>query len=138
MYYIGNFQHLTDQQATNETGRRHGDFAMMVQAGSAEEALALFRQRLAQFRKSTDFFDGQSVIYITHLLEFDQFPTNEAVLLNFKSYAGDPKMPFIACAVPTEQSNACHIHEWQSNRPTTEGQTDSLFMEFNERSSTEG
>lgn len=135
MYYIGNFQHITDQQESNEAGRRHGDFAMMVKAGSAKDAMDMFRQRLAQFRESTSFFNGQSTIYITHLLEFDQFPTDEAVLLNFKSYAGDPRMPFIACAVPTEQSNACHIHDWQSNQPTTEGQKDSLFMEFHERSS---
>ena len=131
MYYIGNFQHLTDQQEANERNRRHGDFAMMVQARSAEQAVDLFRQRLTQFRNTTEFFKGRSTIYITQLLEIDKFPVEEAVLLNFKSYAGDPQMPFIACAVPTEQSNACHIHDWQSNQPTTEGQRDSLFLEFN-------
>lgn len=131
MYYIGNFQHVTDHKEADESERRHGDFVMMVQARSSEHALDKFRHRLAQFRNTTDFFKGQSIIYITQLLEFDQFPAEEAVLLNFKSYAGDPRMPFIACVVPTEQHNACNIHDWQSNQPTTEGQRDRLFMEFN-------
>lgn len=130
MYYIANFQYLTDQQNDNETDRRHGAFSMMVQADSADQALAKFRQRLIAFRDSATFFEGHCAIYISQLLEFDQVPQQEALMLNFKSYVGDPILPFIACVVPTEQSNTCTIHEWQENQPMTEGHEDSLFIEF--------
>lgn len=130
MYFIGDFQHLSDQQAENEQDRRHGSFSMMVEADSVDSAIEKFRQRLLNFKEATTFFDGQCTIFISQLLEFDQFPQQEAVILNFKSFAGDPLMPFIACAVPSEQSNACNIHEWQNNRPVTEGREDSVFLEF--------
>ena len=130
MYFIGNFQHISDQQAENEQDRRHGDFSMMVKADTAESALDKFRQHLVDFKESATFFEGQCEIYITQLLEFDQIPQNEAVILNFKSYAGDPVMPFIACVVPSEQSNSCSIHEWQNNRPVTEGREDNVFLKF--------
>lgn len=130
MYFIGNFQHITDQESPNEDQRRHGSFSMMVSADSMNEALENFRLRLIEFKKSSTFFEGQCTIYITQMLEFDQFPTQDAVLLNFKSYAGDPVMPFIACVVPTEQSNACSIHQWKENQPFTEGRQDSVFIKF--------
>jgi hypothetical protein len=130
MYFIGDFKHLSDQQAENEQDRRHGNFSMMVEADSVESAIEKFRQRLLNFKEATTFFEGQCTIFISQLLEFDQFPRQEAVLLNFKSFAGDPLMPFIACAVPSEQSNACSIHEWQNNKPVTEGREDSVFLEF--------
>lgn len=130
MYFIGDFQHLSDQQAENEQDRRHGNFSMMVEADSVESALEKFRQRLLIFKDATTFFEGHCTIFILQVLEFKQFPQQEAVLLNFKSFAGDPLMPFIACAVPSEQSNACSIHEWQNNRPVTEGREDSVFLEF--------
>jgi hypothetical protein len=130
MYFIGDFQHLSDQQSENEHNRRHGNFSMMVEAESAESALEKFRQRLLTFKEATSFFDGHCTIFISQLLEFDQLPQHEAVLLNFRSFAGDPLMPFIACSVPSEQSNACSIHEWQNNRPVTEGREDSVFLEF--------
>lgn len=130
MYFIGNFQYLTDQQNNDENDRRHGGFSMMVKAETSDQALDKFKQRLKEFRTSSTFFQGKCSIYISQLLEFDQFPENEAVMLNFKSYAGDPVLPFIACVVPSEQSNACTIHEWQNNQPYTEGREDSLFMTF--------
>lgn len=130
MYFIGNFQHLSDQQAGNEQDRRHGDFSMIVEADTVDAALDKFRQRLVQFKEGAAFFEGQCKIYISQLLEFDQIPQKEAVILNFKSYAGDPVMPFIACVVPSEQSNSCSIHEWQNNRPTTEGREDNVFIKF--------
>ena len=130
MYLIGNFQHVTDQQATDENNRRHGSFSMMVSAHSSDDALNLFRERLKAFKKSSTFFEGKCTIYITQMMEFDHIPRQEAVLLNYKSFAGDPVMPFIACVVPTEQSNACHIHEWQENQPVTEGRKDNVFIEF--------
>lgn len=130
MYFIGNFQHISDQQSNDETQRRHGSFSMMVSADAIDDALEYFRLRLIEFKKSSTFFEGHCTIYLTQMLEFDQIPSEDAVLLNFKSFAGDPVMPFIACVVPTEQSNACSIHEWQSNQPLTEGQKDSVFIEF--------
>ncbi len=131
MYFVANFQHISDQQATDETERRHGSFSMMVESDSMDDALDKFRQRLVSFNESTTFFEGNCTIYITQLLELNSFPKNEAFIVNFKSFAGDPVMPFIACVVPTEQSNACSIHEWQKNRPITEGHEDSVFIKFN-------
>ena len=133
MYFIGNFEHITDQQNSIERDRRHGTFSMMVEADSSKAALQLFRQRLMLFRDKSSLFSGQCTIYITQLLEFDRIPDEEAVLLNFKSFAGDPIMPHIACVVPTEQSNSCSIHEWVDNQPVTEGEMDSLFLEFGEK-----
>jgi hypothetical protein len=130
MYFVADFQHLTDQQAENEQDRRHGSFSMIVKADSAESALEKFRQRLLMFKNSTTFFEGRCTIFVSQLIEFDQFPQQDAVILNFKSFAGDPLMPFIACAVPSAQNNACSIHEWQNNRPVTEGREDSVFLEF--------
>lgn len=130
MYFIGNFQYLSDQQKESEAERRHGLFSMMVQADSADLALDNFRRRLAAFRQSSSLFEGRCTVYISQLLEFNQIPQEDAVLLNFRSYVGDPVLPFIACVVPTEQSNSCTIHEWNRNHPTTEGRTDTLFIEF--------
>ena len=130
MYFIGNFQYLMDQQKENERDRRHGLFSLLVQADSADQALERFRQRLAAFRRASAFFEGQCTIFINQLLEFNKIPEQDAVMLNFRSYVGDPILPFISCVVPTEQSNACTIHEWQSKQPLTEGQQDSLFIEF--------
>ncbi len=130
MYFIGNFQYLSDQQKESEAERRHGLFSMMVQADSADLALDNFRRRLSAFRQSSSLFEGRCTIYISQLLEFNQIPQEDAVLLNFRSYVGDPVLPFIACVVPTEQSNSCTIHEWNRNHPTTEGRADALFIEF--------
>jgi hypothetical protein len=130
MYFIGNFQYLTDQQKKNEQERRHGSFSMIIQTDSADQALELFRQRLCEFHRSSTFFEGHCIIYISQLLEFDHFPDEEAVMLNFRSYAGDPILPYISCVVPTEQNNACTIHEWRKKLPVTEGREDSLFLEF--------
>ena len=130
MYFIGNFQYLNDQQKESEAERRHGLFSMMVQADSVDMALDKFRQRLTGFHQSSSLFEGRCTIYISQLLEFNQLPQEEAVLLNFRSYVGDPILPFIACVVPTEMSNSCTIHEWNRNHPTTEGREDTLFIEF--------
>ena len=130
MYFIGNFQHITDHQSDSENDRRYGSFSLMVSAKTADDALEKFRLRLLAYRDSTTFFQGKCTIFITQLLEFEQFPENEAIMLNFKSFAGDPVMPFIACVVPTEQSNACSIHEWDQGRPLTEGRMDTVFIQF--------
>lgn len=130
MYFIANFQHLTDQQAAGESNRRYGAFTMMVEADSTETALGKFRQKLIDFRANSSLFEGRCSIYLSQLIEFDLFPNDEPVLVNFKSFAGDPVLPYISCVVPTEQSNACNIHEWDNNQPYTEGHKDSLFLDF--------
>jgi hypothetical protein len=130
MYFIGNFQHISHQLADDENERRHGSFSMMVTADKTNDAVEKFRRKLLVYKESTTFFDGRSTIFITQLLEFDQFPQDEAIMVNFKSFAGDPAMPFIACSVPTEQRNACRIHEWDGSQPLTEGQKDAVFVQF--------
>lgn len=130
MYFIANFQHISDQQSADEQGRRHGSFSMLVAADTMDHALNKFRQKLINYRKTTSLFQGKCTIYITHLFEFNLSPEDEAMMLNFKSFAGDPVMPFISCVVPTEQNNACSIHEWQENHPLTEGQKDRIFIHF--------
>jgi hypothetical protein len=130
MYFIANFQHLSDRQAGDENDRRHGSFSMMAVADTTDEALQKFKDKIVTYRDTTTFFEGRCTIYINQLLEFSQFPQDEAIILNFKSFAGDPIMPFIGCVVPTEQSNACTIHEWEKGQPVTEGQKDALFLQF--------
>lgn len=130
MYFIANFQYLTNQQQGSEAERRHGMFSMIVQADTSESALNKFRQRITDFQQSSSLFEGHCTIYITQLLEFDQVPADEAVMLNYRSYVGDPVLPHIACVVPTEQSNSCTIHEWSENHPLTEGHEDTLFLQF--------
>lgn len=130
MYFIANFQHLTDQQETKDSDRRYGAFSMMLEAKSSQIALEKFRQRIIGFRESSTLFEGRCSVFITQLIEFEEFPNQEAVLLNFSSFAGDPILPHIACVVPTEQSNSCSIHEWDNNQPFTEGQRDKLFLNF--------
>lgn len=129
MYFIGNFQHVSNQQA-DDTDRRHGTFSMMVEADNMDTALDKFRERLIAFKAATAFFEGRCAIFIKQLLEFENFPSTEAVMVNFNSFAGDPIMPFISCVVPDEQNNACSIHEWNNNHPTTEGREDSVFIQF--------
>lgn len=130
MYFIGNFQHVSDQKSADESNRRHGSFSMMVAADTVDMALDKFRDKLIAFRGATSFFEGQCAVYIAQLLEFENFPSEEAVVVNFNSYAGDPAMPFISCVVPDEQNNACSIREWSKNHPTTEGRKDSVFIQF--------
>jgi hypothetical protein len=132
MFFLANFTHVTDQQQKDEEERRHGDFCMMVQAETIENAMARFREKMIDFRTSGSFFIGKCSIFISELIEFTQFPQDDAVMLNFKSFVGDPVMPFIACVVPDEQSDACSIHDWRGKVPVTEGRKDSLFLEFNE------
>ena len=130
MYFIANFNHLTDQQQAEESDRRHGSFSMVVEADSAETALSKFRERLNSLKQTTSLFSGRCTIYMDQLLEFPTFPKQEAVLINLKSFAGDPVMPHIACLVPTEGNNACHIRTWENNQPVSEGKTDKVFLSF--------
>jgi len=52
------------------------------------------------------------------------------MILNFKSIAGDPLMPFIACSVPTEETDACRIFDWNNNELEVDGNNKKLFLTF--------
>lgn len=130
MLYIGNFLFVTNQQNNKENSRRHGSFNLLVDAPSEAEALKRFRQRLTQYQQESSFFEGHCRVFMAHIMEFNRIPQDHAVMLNYKSYAGDPILPYIECAAPLAQNNACRIHEWENNKPLTEGMDDHVFMEF--------
>ena len=130
MLYIGHFYHFTNQQEDDEENRRHGEFHLIVGAESTEAAIAKFRERILHARENSDLFPGRGSIYFTQLLEFDQFPANTAMMLNFKSVVGDPNLPFIRCITPTEEANRCKIHSWDDNTPQADGKKEELFLEF--------
>jgi len=52
------------------------------------------------------------------------------MMLNFKSVAGDPMMPFIGCSLPTEETDWCSIYEWKDDKPEINGQAELLFLGF--------
>lgn len=130
MIFIGSFFCLTNQQEILESRRRHGEFSMLVEADDRESAVFKFKERIEEFRRSSDFFEGKSLIFFLQLWEFDSFPQTHAMMLNYKSTAGDPIMPFIGCSAPIDGFDHCRIHGWNDNRPQIEGQDRHLFLEF--------
>jgi len=127
MIYIGNFLHQTNQEEASESERRHGEFNLIVQAETRDAAIRLFKERIQKQREISGFFEGDCSIYFVELLEFEKTPETEAMIINFKSIAGDPLMPFIACSVPNEQiatENLFGIHKCLSvlnTKPTAVG-----------------
>ena len=130
MLFIGNFYYVSNQEEALDVNRRHGEFNLMIKADSAEVALDMFRSRILALRELRDFFTGECSIFFAQLLEFDGLPSSEAMILNYKSYAGDPFMPFISCVIPSDQVDACKIHNWQENTPELDGQNQRVFLEF--------
>ncbi|MEW6670657.1 MAG: hypothetical protein AB1427_03090 [Thermodesulfobacteriota bacterium] len=130
MIYIGNFLHLTNQEESLETERRHGEFNLIVQADSRDDAIAMFKDRILKQREISGFFGGDCSIYFVELLELEKIPEADAMILNFKSIAGDPLMPFIACSVPTEQTDACRIFDWNNKELAVDGNNNKLFLTF--------
>ncbi|MDJ0783345.1 MAG: hypothetical protein QNJ22_15315 [Desulfosarcinaceae bacterium] len=130
MIYLGNFLFLTNQEAADPNERRHGSFNLVVNAEDEATAVAFFKTRIEQYREESSFFEGICEIFFMHLMEFDRFPENQAVMLNYRSQAGDPVLPYIECAAPLSDNNACKIHEWDQNQPATEGKPEKLFMRF--------
>lgn len=130
MIYIGNFVFLSNQQDQNEENRRHGSFNMLVEAVNHEIAISMFQEQLRKLKFERDFFSGKSAIFFTHLLEFDTMPQKEAFMINFKSTAGDPVMPFISCTVPTAESDGCKILGWDGLAPEIDGKKENLFLSF--------
>lgn len=130
MIYFGEFVHLTNQEEIDEHDRRHGDFNLIVEAENTQTAVNLFKQRIIEFRRRSEFFEGDCKIFFIRLLEFENFPRTKALMLNYKSTAGDPSMPFIGCTIPTDQTEGCRIHNWIDNTPEIDGRNENLFMEF--------
>ena len=133
MIFVGLFTHVTNQEQTKEEDRRHGEFSLMAYAETPEQAVQMFHKRIVEYRNDQQFFEGVCKIFLTQLLEFDRLPQNHAFMLNFKSVAGDPIMPFISCTVPTDQNDYCSIHDWRDNQPAVDGKSEQLFVEFKER-----
>ena len=133
MIYLGNFLFLTNQEAADSNDRRHGSFNLVVNANNEAAAVDYFRTRIEQYRKDSSFFEGECKIFFMQLLEFDRLPEDQAVMLNYRSHAGDPILPYIECAAPLSDNNACKIHEWDRNQPATEGKAEKLFMSFGEK-----
>lgn len=130
MIYLGNFLFLTNQEAADPNERRHGSFNLVVKAESEAAAVAFFKARIEQYREESSFFEGNCEIFFIHLLEFDRFPDDQAVMVNYRSQAGDPILPYIECAAPLSDNNACKIHEWHQNQPATEGKAEKYFIRF--------
>ncbi len=130
MLYIGKFLHMTNQQSTDESERRHGEFNLIVQAQNSQEAIEYFKERIIDSRENSDLFEGECAIYIAHLLELEEFPSDRAKMLYYKSIAGDPVMPYISCSTPNGETDGCRILNWMKNRPEIDGADANLFLEF--------
>ena len=130
MIYIGKFMHATNQQEADEVDRRHGEFNLIVEADDQDAALNKFKERIIEFRKSSDLFEGNCFIYMVHFLELEKFPSDRARMLYYKSKVGDPTMPYISCSTPTGDADGCRILSWMENKPGFDGQDANLFIAF--------
>ena len=130
MLYIGKFLHVTNQQKAEESDRRNGEFNLIVQAENSQTAVERFKERLINSRDNSDLFEGDCAIYFVHLLELEEFPSDRARMLYYKSIAGDPVMPYISCSAPNGATDGCRILNWMKNRPEIDGEDANLFLEF--------
>ena len=130
MIYIGKFLHATNQQRTKEENRRHGEFNLIIEADSEKDAIAKFRDRIVEFRETSELFEGDCSIYMVHLLELEEFPKDRARMLYYKSIAGDPAMPYISCSAPSGQADGCKILNWMESGPSLDGQDANIFFRF--------
>jgi hypothetical protein len=130
MIYIGKFLHATNQQKTNETERRHGEFNLIIEAKDQNSAVNKFRERIIEFRENSDLFEGDCFIYMVHLLELEEFPRDRPRMLYYKSIAGDPIMPYISCSAPSGDAEGCRILSWMENRPELDGRDTNVFLHF--------
>jgi len=130
MLYIGNFYFVSNQEEESDPNRRHGEFNLMIEADNTEIAVRLFKSRIEALQKSRNFFGGDCSIFFTQMQEFEGLPITEALILNYKSYAGDPFMPFIGCIIPSDQVDACRIYNWEDGKPEIDGQNQKVFLEF--------
>jgi hypothetical protein len=132
MIYIGHFIHATNQEQIEEADRRHGEFNLACEAPEAAAALEMFRRQILYYRKRSEFFEGVCRIYLVQLIELDRFPDRRAVMLTYKSVAGDPVMPFIRCSIPGSDTDACRIFDWHGSQPRVDGEDEMLFLAFDD------
>ncbi len=132
MIYAGSFIYLSDQEKSEESQRRHGEFTLIVDAATTEKAIDRFREKISSIRESGGFFEGRSSIFIHQLLGVERFPKTSAMMLNFKSQVGDPVLPFIGCSHPTPESHDCKIYEWGEAGLTVDNEKGVLFLKFEE------
>ena len=130
MIYIGKFLHATDQQMAQEEDRRHGEFNLIIEAEDEKVAIEKFRERILEFRETSELFEGDCFIYMVHFLELEEFPRDHARMLYYKSIAGDPAMPYISCSAPTGSTDGCKILDWMEARPSLDGQDANIFFHF--------
>jgi hypothetical protein len=132
MIYIGSFLHLTDQEQASEEERRHGEFSLLIEASSADEAVYKFREKIVAYRMSRDFFEGDCDIFFSQLLEFKNLPRKEPIMFNYQSFAGDPVMPYITCSLPSEVTDSCRIVGWNESQPEIDEKPRAPFLSFRE------
>lgn len=132
MIFIGNFLSLTNQEKIAENERRHGDFNLMIEASDATEAIRSFRDTILNFQTQSDFFEGHCKLFLVQLLEFDQMPAQQAMMVSYKSTVGDPAMPYIGCLFPNSDTDGCRIYDWKDNQPRIDGHPEGFFMELRE------
>jgi len=130
MIYIAKFLHATNQQKTREGNRRHGEFNLIMEAENEKDATDKFKERIIEFRETSDLFEGDCFIYLVHFLELEEFPRDRARMLYYKSIAGDPVMPYISCSAPSGKVDGCKILNWMENRPAFDGQDANVFIHF--------
>jgi len=130
MIYIAKFIHATNQQEREESERRHGEFNLVIEADDQKAAVDKFKERIIEFRETSDLFEGDSSIYMVHLLELKELPRDHARMLYYKSIAGDPCMPYISCSTPSGETEGCRILNWMDRIPELDGQNADLFLQF--------
>jgi hypothetical protein len=90
----------------------------------------LFKEQIRATRESSNMLEGDCSIFFLQGFEFDRLPRTEAIMLNFKSIAGDPIMPYVGCSIPSKISDSCRIYNWEDNKPEIDGENQNLFIEF--------
>ncbi len=130
MLFIGSFLYRSGEEKTEPDQRRHGEFCLMVDADNTEEAIGRFKEKIEQVSISGGFFEGRCSVFIYQLLGVERFSKTRAMMLNFKSQAGDPVMPFIGCSHPTPESDDCKIYEWEGSNIRIDSEKGALFMAF--------
>ncbi len=130
MVYIGNFHYITNQQEKSEVDRRHGEFNLLIKAKEKKTAIQMFKNRIYELKESSGFFEGDATIFFNQLLEFDEFPSEKAMIFYYKSVAGDPLMPFISCATPSSETDDCRIFQWEDEKIGDGKQLRNIFIEF--------
>jgi len=130
MIFIGNFLHLTNQEKRTEAERRHGEFNLIVEAEQTEKAIHLFKERIIELRESSNFFEGDCSVFFNQLTGVEKFSKSKATMLNYKSIAGNPVMPFIGCSLPNSEGDDCSIYEWNDVTLEIDSEKSDLFIEF--------